>query len=119
MTTSLLGVEPDESGALRVDLVGDGAGGGAGGGERVYFASDGIGDPRYVGLRPRQLIAAVLNSALAYDHASKTGVVLHMMSAISEYGKFGAVCIGRDREHAAALMSDLRSLVRNIAETSG
>ncbi len=112
MATSLLGVVPDHTGSLRVD-----------GAERVYFSSDGIADPSYVGLRPRQLIAALRASALDFDHDRKTGVVLHMMSAVAQYGKFGAVCIGLDRSHAAGLMSDLRGLVDavvagNMPETS-
>jgi PGM1 C-terminal domain len=104
MSTTLLGVVPDEKGTLRVD-----------GAERVYYASDGIASPRYVGLRPRQLIAALQSSPLGYDHDRKTGVVLHMLSAVAQYGKFGAVCIGLDRVHAVALMTDLRTLADSLS----
>jgi hypothetical protein len=106
MTTGLLDVMPDESGRLFT-----------GGSERVYQSSDAITDPRYRGLRPRDLIEAVRSSPLAYDHGRKTGVVLHMMSAVIEYGKFGAVAIGTDSEHAEALIAGLRMLVNDLAES--
>ena len=103
MTTGLLGVLPDESGRLF-----------AGGSERVYQSSDAIADPRYLGLRPRDLIAAVSGSPLGFDPGRKTGIVLHMMSAVVEHGKFGAVAIGTDSEHAAALIASLRMLVSDL-----
>ncbi|HUC56672.1 MAG TPA: peptide ligase PGM1-related protein [Streptosporangiaceae bacterium] len=104
MTTGLLGVLPDESGRLFT-----------GGSERVYQSSDAIADSRYQGLRPRDLIATVSASPLGYDHNRKTGVVLHMMSAAVEYGKFGAVAIGTDSEHAEALIEGLRVLIDDLA----
>lgn len=45
------------------------------------------------------------------------GVILHMLSALPRYGKFGAVCVGRDQSHAAKLMNDLRLLVDDWAGT--
>jgi len=103
MATNLLATMPDENGRLFVD-----------GAERVYQASDGIADARYVGLRPRQLIESLQDSDLRYDHARKTGVVLHMMSAVLSYGKFGAVCIGRSHAQAADLMSAVRELADGL-----
>ncbi|MEU6504991.1 peptide ligase PGM1-related protein [Streptomyces sp. NPDC046942] len=53
-------------------------------------------------------------SPLGYDPERATGVVLHMMSAAAEDGKFGAVCIGADRAEAAALLRGLRELVDEL-----
>ncbi|HET7012837.1 MAG TPA: peptide ligase PGM1-related protein [Streptosporangiaceae bacterium] len=103
MATSLLGALPDEAGRIFVD-----------GAERVYHATDGIIDSRYLGLHPSQLIAAVRESGLGYDHDRKTGVVLHMMSAVTHFGKFGAVGIGEDQAQAAALISGLRDLADGL-----
>jgi hypothetical protein len=105
MATSLLGVLPDASGRLMVDST-----------ERVYHVSDGVADPRYFGLRPRQLIAAVQRSPLRYDSVSQTGVVLHMMSAAFRYAKFGALAIGTDRAEAGQLIARLRDLVTELAD---
>ncbi|UQA92344.1 peptide ligase PGM1-related protein [Streptomyces halobius] len=103
--TGLLGVSATEDGRLLID-----------GSERAYEASDSIMDPRYVGLRPTQLIRAVAGSRLGYDPTRKKGVVLHMMSAVVRYGKFGAVCIGENQAEARALMRSLRELVNGLAE---
>ncbi|MEV4442003.1 peptide ligase PGM1-related protein [Streptomyces sp. NPDC049577] len=102
--TGLLGISPTADGRL---VLADGT-------ERVYEASDALTDPRFTGLRPGRLIDAVTGSPLGYDPALGTGVVLHMMSAVVDYGKFGAVCVGRDRAEAARLMRDLRDLVTGL-----
>ncbi|MCZ7416834.1 MULTISPECIES: peptide ligase PGM1-related protein [unclassified Streptomyces] len=107
MVTGLLGTWPTEDGRLFTE-----------GEERVYEASDSIVDPRYRGLRPTQLIAAVADSPLRYDAARRTGVVLHMMSAVLTYGKFGAVCVGRDRAEARRLMRQLRELADGLVATA-
>ena len=103
MATSLLGAVPDEAGRIFVD-----------GTERVYHATDAMIDSRYLGLHPSQLIEAVRDSGLGYDHDRKTGVVLHMMSAVTNFGKFGAVSIGETQAQAAALISGLRDLVDDL-----
>ncbi|MFJ2444446.1 peptide ligase PGM1-related protein [Streptomyces sp. NPDC087658] len=103
MATALLGAEPTPDGRLSVN-----------GTEYVYQASDGIMDHRYKGLRPAQLIEAVTRSRIGYDPAHGTGVVLHLMSPVTMYGKFGALCIGHNRAHAADLMRELRTLVDGL-----
>ncbi len=113
MVTGLLGTRATRDGRLVVS--GSASNGGPGEHERVYEASDSIMDPRYTGLRPAQLIRAVTRSPLGYDPERATGVVLHMMSPVAEVGKFGAVCIGADRNEAASLMRKLRELADSLA----
>jgi hypothetical protein len=103
MATSLLGAVPDEGGRIFVD-----------GTERVYHATDAIIDSRYLGLHPSQLIEAVRNSGLSYDHDRKTGVVLHMMSAVTNFGKFGAISIGETQAQAGALIRGLHDLIDDL-----
>lgn len=104
MALGLLGAEPSADGRLLVDNT-----------EYVYEASDAIMDQRYKGLRPAQLIDAVTGSPIGWDPVQKTGVVLHMMSPVTKYGKFGALCIGRSRAQAAALMRELHHLAQRLA----
>jgi len=85
------------------------------GAQRVYEATDSLADPRYVGLRPRELIRAVAASPLGYDPARRSGVVLHMMSSAIEHGKFGAVSIGVDSAQTSAQLVALRELVDSLA----
>lgn len=103
MATGLLGALPDDAGRIFVD-----------GAERVYHATDAIIDSRYLGLHPSQLIKAVRDSGLGYDHDRKTGLVLHMISAVTNFGKFGAVAIGADQAHAGELLRGLRDLVDGL-----
>lgn len=100
MATALLGTTPTPEGTLVVD-----------GEERVYQCFDVIADPAFAGLRPRDLIAAVGESALHYDPATSTGVALHMLSAVTEHGKFGATCVGRGQDECTAMMHGVRELV--------
>jgi hypothetical protein len=99
MATALLGVTPTPEGTLVVD-----------GEERVYQCFDVIADPALVGLRPRDLIAAIGESDLHFDPVTMTGAALHMLSAITESGKFGATCIGRTQDECTAIMRGVREL---------
>ncbi len=99
LATTLLGAIPDADGELRVD-----------GERRVYLTADSIVSERYRMLRPRELIAAVEHSPLHYDPIRKQGVVLHLLSALPTFGKFGAVCVADSTEAAQRLLDDLRTL---------
>ncbi|WEH38224.1 peptide ligase PGM1-related protein [Streptomyces sp. NBC_01218] len=105
MAVGLLGQGPTPDGRFEVD-----------GAEYVYQASDVIMDRRYEGLRPARLIEAVTASPIGYDPVRRTGVVLHLLSPVTEFGKFGALCIGRSHAQASALMRDVRALADRLAE---
>jgi PGM1 C-terminal domain len=107
MVTALLGVQPNSNGELLVE-----------GRRRVYLASDAVASPDYVGLMPRQLIEAVRCSSIHYDHTTGRGVVLHMLSGLPVYGKFGAVCIGSSMTEAEQLMRDLRGCVNDLVSAA-
>ncbi|MEW1724034.1 peptide ligase PGM1-related protein [Streptomyces sp. NPDC093109] len=106
--TGLLGTVPDDDGVLY----------GPDGTPRTYLASDSITSPAYRGLMPAGLIDLVRDSPLHWNPAEGRGVVLHMLSALPDYGKFGAVCVGADRAEAAELMSRLRALADDWAANS-
>ncbi|MFX0576967.1 peptide ligase PGM1-related protein [Nocardia nepalensis] len=107
LSTTLLGVTPDADGELRV-----------GGERRVCLTADSIVSDRYRALRPRDLIAAVERSPLHYDPIRKQGVVLHLLSALPAYGKFGAVCVADRPETAHQLLADLRVLADKACGTA-
>lgn len=70
---------------------------------KFYFASDNLESTRYQGLSPEDLIDLTTHTGLHYNSASNTGVVFHMIGAISQYGKLGVTCIGDSHEEAAEL----------------
>ncbi|HEX2296477.1 MAG TPA: peptide ligase PGM1-related protein, partial [Actinomycetota bacterium] len=54
----------------------------AGGRAKHYVATDNLKSDAYVGLLPEALIGAVDEAGLAFDPATKTGVLLHLLGAL-------------------------------------
>ncbi|MBL0055945.1 MAG: carboxylate-amine ligase [Chitinophagaceae bacterium] len=67
---------------------------------RCYFASDNVVSEKYKGLTPYDLIDIAMCNHIQFDGALQTGVMFHMIGALSQYGKLGLVCIGRTPEEA-------------------
>jgi hypothetical protein len=68
-----------------------------------YVANDNLKSPAYVGLKPAEVIDAMRRAGLAFDTTRKTGVTLHMMGALTGYGKVGGLAIGDSPDEADAL----------------
>jgi hypothetical protein len=76
-----------------------------------YFASDNLQSPAYKGLTPDDLIDIAVDHGLHFDGATQQGVVFHLIGALSEYGKLGAVCIGESHEGARDLYREAVSVL--------
>lgn len=63
---------------------------------RCYYATDNLKSERYHGLTPHDLIEIAICNDLHYDSTSQEGVMFHLIGALSQYGKLGVVCIGKD-----------------------
>lgn len=74
----------------------------ASGHKRFYFASDNVYSDKYKGLTPDDLIDISIFHDLMYDGATQEGVMFHLIGALSEYGKFGLLCVGSSPERAKA-----------------
>jgi len=74
-----------------------------GGRPRHYYASDNIVSDRYRGLTPHDLIDIAVNHDIHFHQATQQGVVFHLIGALSQFGKLGAVCVGASREEAKRL----------------
>jgi hypothetical protein len=81
-----------------------------------YYASDNLQSPDYKGLTPDDLIDIVVNNGLHFDGASQQGVVFHLIGALSQYGKLGAVCIGDSHESARKFYDDTVAVLDREAE---
>jgi hypothetical protein len=68
--------------------------------ERYYFATDNLQNDQYKGLTPLDLIDIAMYNGLHYDHSKEEGVMFHLISALSEFGKLGLVSIGKTMESA-------------------
>ena len=74
----------------------------ANGQARYYFASDNLKQPHYRGLTPQDLMDISFDNELMYDGSTQEGVIFHLLSALSQYGKLGVVCVGSSPERARA-----------------
>jgi hypothetical protein len=72
----------------------------ASGHRRYYFASDNVYKEKYKGLTPDDLIDISIYHDLMFDGATKEGIMFHLIGALSEFGKFGVICVGTSPEKA-------------------
>jgi hypothetical protein len=90
------------------------------GSPRSYRATDNMVDIGWLGLPPGAVIAAVTAAGLQFDHATGTGVVLHMLSCLAIDGRFGLTAIGRTPQHSDELFEATRNAVNDLkTSTSG
>jgi hypothetical protein len=73
--------------------------------ERFYVATDNLISDSFKGLIPADLIDIAMSHNLLYDGTTQQGVMFHMISALSQYGKIGVVCIGRSPEIAKEFLN--------------
>ncbi|MCK5750163.1 MAG: carboxylate-amine ligase, partial [Oricola sp.] len=71
--------------------------------QRCYYATDNLASDGYRGLLPEDLIDIAVRNGIHFHGATQTGVVFHLIGALSEFGKLGAVCVGRSRQDAEEL----------------
>ncbi len=68
-----------------------------------YYATDNLYSPDYVGLTPEDLMDLTVCEGLHFNAATEEGIVFHLIGALSEFGKLGAVCIAPSSERAERL----------------
>jgi hypothetical protein len=70
---------------------------------KYYRASDNVESEAYRGLLPEDLIDILVMHQLDFSHRTSTGVLFHMIGAVSQFGKVGMTAIGDSREEADLL----------------
>ena len=80
---------------------------GAGGNRLCYTATDNLKLAQLVGWQPADVIALVDDAGLAFDPSTGTGVTLHLLGAVTAFGKLGATCIAGSPETAGDLYVEL------------
>ncbi|MEO8585930.1 MAG: peptide ligase PGM1-related protein [Acidobacteriota bacterium] len=73
------------------------------GSPKFYRATDNLRSDTFRGLLPEDLIEIVTINSLHYSHNSESGVLFHLVGALSEYGKLGMTAIGNSREEVEAI----------------
>ncbi len=72
---------------------------------KYYRATDDLSSDDYVGLGPEDLIEILTINRLNYSHRTATGVLFHMIGAISEFGKVGLLAIANSPEEAEEMFA--------------
>ncbi len=70
---------------------------------KYYRATDNLRSDSYRGLLPEDVIDILTENRLHYSHGTDSGVLFHLIGAVSEFGKLGLTAIGNSREEADAL----------------
>lgn len=70
---------------------------------KFFVASDHVESPAYMTFTPDHLFDIVVRHGLQFDHSRQTGIVLHMMSALAEAGRFGLTAVADSPDEADAL----------------
>lgn len=68
-----------------------------------YYATDNLCAERYRGLTPDDLIDIAVRRGLHFSGQRRSGVTFHLIGALSQFGKLGAVCIADSPAAAQAL----------------
>ncbi len=80
-----------------------------------YLATDNLCSEIYRGMLPEDLVDIVSMNGLHYSHRTESGVLFHMIGAVSEFGKLGLTVIGNDRAEAAAIYDRTIDVLRTEA----
>ncbi|MCB9887531.1 MAG: carboxylate-amine ligase [Planctomycetes bacterium] len=78
---------------------------------KYYFATDALVSPAYRGLLPQDFLEIVIHHGLHWSPLTETGVLFHMIGALSQYGKLGVICIGNTAAEADALYQQTRDVL--------
>ena len=65
---------------------------------KYYRATDNLKSDRYRGMLPEDLIEILTVNKLHYNHGTESGVLFHLIGALSEFGKLGMTAIANSRE---------------------
>ncbi len=71
--------------------------------QKCFVTSDHVESPLFRVFNPDDLFEIVAIHGLHFDQARQTGIVLHMMSALGEWGRFGLTAVGNSHAEAQAL----------------
>jgi len=82
---------------------------------KYYKATDNLQSESYRGLLPEDLMDIVTVNQLHYNHRTESGVLFHLIGALSEFGKLGLTAIANNHREAQQLYD--RTLAILAAET--
>ena len=85
-------------------------------GETVYCASEFFSDPQLHLVAPSFILDDLKKSGLDYQHRSRSGVFVHMLSSVQRFSKVGATVIARDSAETDRLSQAFRERLKRLAD---
>jgi hypothetical protein len=70
---------------------------------KCYVATDNLHSESYRGMLPEDLIEILTETRLHYSHGTESGVLFHLIGAVSEFGKLGVTAIADSPADADAI----------------
>ena len=70
---------------------------------KYYMATDNLRSTGYQGVLPEDLIDIVTNNGLHYSYRTESGVLFHLIGALSEWGKIGVTVIANSHDEVNEL----------------
>ena len=87
--------------------------------EKHLMATDHLEDPSLCGLRVDDLFDLLARTGLHFDPVTQRGVVLHMISSVTEVGRVGLTAVGDTAADAAAEYARAERIVLAEARAAG
>ena len=91
----------------------------ASGATRYLVATDHLEDDRLRALTTRDVLDVVARRRLHFDQSRETGVVLHMISCVTECGRLGMTAVGDSPEQAWQMYQDACAVLLEEAAEAG
>ncbi|PYM66180.1 MAG: hypothetical protein DMD79_03430 [Candidatus Rokuibacteriota bacterium] len=86
---------------------------------KCFVATDHLESDAYRGLTPDDVFDALVRHRLHFNQSSQTGVVLHMLSALSERGRLGLTAVGESQAEADQIYERAVRALDAEAEAAG
>lgn len=91
----------------------------ASGAAKYLVATDHLEDDRLKSLTTSDVFDVVARHRLHFDHSQETGVVLHMISCVTECGRLGMTAIGNSPDEAWQIYQEATAVLLAEAEEAG
>lgn len=85
---------------------------------RYYYATDNLESDQFRGLTPDDLIDIAVRHGIHFHTSRQSGVVFHLIGALSEFGKLGAVCVGASPEEAEQYYDEAVRILTKASQSS-
>jgi hypothetical protein len=83
--------------------------------QKFFVATDHLENPDFTGFVPDDLFDIVVRRGLHFDQSRQTGVVFHMMSALSEHGIVGMTAVGESHDEAEEIYNTAEKVLAEEA----